>query len=276
MLVSFRWLQELCPVDADVAEVSHRISLAGLEVEAMDEKGSNLSGVVIAEVRTKSPHTKKDKLTLVTVFDGEDEHEVVCGAPNVPEPGGRILFARSGAVLPNGIEIAPRKVGGVESNGMICSEAELEIGTDAEGIFVVDSDTGALPGTSVADALDLDETRARLLQRALASETTSLDQDLPGAQSDLSLASVIRSRDAERPESVVFDRMQLRMLSDLLESIDEREGRILALRFGLDPEGPKTLREVGRQVGLSRERVRQIEKRALEKLKEAMASAGFG
>ncbi|MFA9411128.1 MAG: phenylalanine--tRNA ligase subunit beta, partial [Deltaproteobacteria bacterium] len=155
MLVSFRWLQELCPVDADVAEVAHRISLAGLEVEAMDEKGSNLSGVVIAEVRAKSPHPKKDKLTLVTVFDGEDEHEVVCGAPNVPEPGGRILFARSGAVLPNGIEIAPRKVGGVESNGMICSEAELEIGTDAEGIFVVDSDTGALPGTSVADALDL-------------------------------------------------------------------------------------------------------------------------
>jgi len=155
MLVSFRWLQELCPVDADVAEVAHRISLAGLEVEAMDEKGKNLSGVVIAEVRAKSPHPKQDKLTLVTVFDGEDEHTVVCGAPNVPEPGGRILFARSGAVLPNGMEIAPRKVGGVESNGMICSEAELEIGADTDGIFVVDSDNGALPGAGVADALDL-------------------------------------------------------------------------------------------------------------------------
>ncbi|MBW1905780.1 MAG: phenylalanine--tRNA ligase subunit beta [Deltaproteobacteria bacterium] len=155
MLVSFRWLQELCPVDADVAEVAHRISLAGLEVEAMDEKGNNLSGVVIAEVRAKSPHPKKDKLTLVTVFDGEDEHAVVCGAPNVPEPGGRILFARSGAVLPNGMEIAPRKVGGVESNGMICSEAELEIGAGAEGIFVVDSENAALPGVGVADALDL-------------------------------------------------------------------------------------------------------------------------
>ena len=155
MLVSFRWLQELCPVDADVVEIADRISLAGLEVEAMDEKGKNLSGVVIAEVRAKSPHPKKDKLTLVTVFDGEDEHTVVCGAPNVPEPGGRILFARSGAVLPNGMEIAPRKVGGVESNGMICSEAELEIGADAEGIFVVDSDSNALPGTGAADALDL-------------------------------------------------------------------------------------------------------------------------
>jgi phenylalanyl-tRNA synthetase beta chain len=155
MLVSFRWLQELCPVDADVAEVAHRISLAGLEVEAMHEKGTNLSDVVVAEVRSKSPHPNKGKLTLVTVFDGEDEHEVVCGASNVPEPGGRILFARSGAVLPNGMEIASRKVGGVESNGMICSETELAIGTDAEGIFILDSDNDSLPGTSVADALDL-------------------------------------------------------------------------------------------------------------------------
>ena len=155
MLVSFRWLQELCPVDADVAEVARRLSLAGLEVEAMEEKGTNLAGVVIAEIRAKSPHPNKDKLTLVTVFDGENELQVVCGAPNVPESGGRVLFARAGAVLPNGMEIGLRKIAGVESSGMICSEAELEIGTDAAGIFVVDPETDALPGTSVADALDL-------------------------------------------------------------------------------------------------------------------------
>ena len=68
MLVSYRWLQELCPVDADVAEVARRISLAGLEVEAMEEKGHDLRGVVIAEIRAKSPHPKRDKLTLVRVF----------------------------------------------------------------------------------------------------------------------------------------------------------------------------------------------------------------
>ena len=155
MLVSYRWLQELCPVDANVAEVARRISLAGLEVEAMDEKGHNLAGVVVAEVRAKTPHPKSDKLTLVRIFDGEEELDVVCGAPNVPDPGGRILFARSGAVLPNGMQIAPRKVAGVESNGMICSEAELDIGSDADGIFVMDADAVALPGTPVADALDL-------------------------------------------------------------------------------------------------------------------------
>lgn len=155
MLVSFRWLQELCPVDASVAEVSERLSLAGLEVEAAEEKGRDLPDVVVAEVRASRPHPKRDKLTLVTVFDGEDEHEVVCGAPNVPEPGGRVLFARVGAMLPTGMEIAARKVGGAQSHGMICSEAELEIGADAEGIFVVWPDLDALPGTSVADALDL-------------------------------------------------------------------------------------------------------------------------
>lgn len=155
MLVSYRWLQELCPVDADVVEMARRMSLAGLEVEAMEEKGGNLADVVIAEVRAESPHPKRDNLTLVRVFDGEDELEVVCGAPNVPDPGGRVLFARPGAVLPNGMQIAPRKVGGVQSNGMICSEAELDIGSDAAGIFVVDRDDRSLPGTPVADALDL-------------------------------------------------------------------------------------------------------------------------
>lgn len=155
MLVSYRWLQQLCPVDADVAEVARRISLAGLEVEAIEEKGGGLRGVVVAEIRQNTAHPKRDNLTLVRLFDGEDELDVVCGAPNVPDPGGRVLFARPGAVLPNGMEIAPRKVAGVESNGMICSEAELDIGADADGIFIVGPEHDAMPGASVAEALDL-------------------------------------------------------------------------------------------------------------------------
>jgi len=155
MLTSLRWLRELCPFEEDVQEVAERITQAGLEVEGIEEKGHRLSSVVVAEVRSKSPHPKRDNLTLVTVFDGEAEHEVVCGAPNVPDSGGRVLFARRGALLPNGIEIGLRKVGGVESSGMICSEAELEIGSDADGIYVFDTGQRALPGTDAAEALDL-------------------------------------------------------------------------------------------------------------------------
>jgi len=128
----------------------------------------------------------------------------------------------------------------------------------------------------VAEQLKLSGAGARFLQRALAAETTSLYEDLTdAAQSGMSLAAVLAAPDSEQPERVVFDKMEMQALRDLLDAIDQREARILSLRFGLAEDGPRTLREVGRRMGLSRERVRQIEKRALEKLKEALGSAGY-
>jgi RNA polymerase primary sigma factor len=128
----------------------------------------------------------------------------------------------------------------------------------------------------VAEQLDLSGHRALLLQRGLAAETTSIYEG-PGAggQSETTLAAILRSPDEESPDEEVFGRMELQALEELLATIDEREAQILSLRFGLDRDGPKTLREIGREVGLSRERVRQIERKALEKLKEALSSAGF-
>ena len=114
MLASYRWLRELCPVEASPSEVADRLTEVGLEVEGVKAYGE-LDGVVVAEVRGLRPHPKRDKLRLVTVHDGQAEIEVVCGAPNVPEPGGRVLFAREGATLPGGFEITARKLGGVES-----------------------------------------------------------------------------------------------------------------------------------------------------------------
>ncbi len=156
MLASYKWLKELCAFEATPDEVATRFTAAGLEVEGLKEYGK-LPGVVIAEVRGKQPHPSRDKLSLVKLFDGEREVEVVCGASNVPEKGKRVLYAQLGAKLPNGMEIAERKLAGVLSQGMICSEVELDIGSESEGIFVVDEALKAQPGTLVSEALGLED-----------------------------------------------------------------------------------------------------------------------
>jgi phenylalanyl-tRNA synthetase beta chain len=156
MLASYKWLRELCAFDASPDEVARRFTGAGLEVEGQKHFGE-LPGVVIAEVRARRPHPSKDKLSLVTLFDGAAELEVVCGAPNVPAPGKRVLFARIGARLPSGLEIAERKLGGVVSRGMICSEVELDIGAEADGIVVLEDTLEVAPGTPAAQALGLDD-----------------------------------------------------------------------------------------------------------------------
>ncbi|MBC7171464.1 MAG: phenylalanine--tRNA ligase subunit beta, partial [Polyangiaceae bacterium] len=158
MLASYAWLKELTGVDARPEEVAERLTSAGLEVEGLERKGTSLENVVIAEVRGLRPHPSADKLRLVTLFDGELEQEVVCGAPNVPEPGGRIVFARLGATLPGGFKLEERAIRGVVSRGMICSETELGIGEGGEGILVLTDDEPATPGTPVVEALGLDDT----------------------------------------------------------------------------------------------------------------------
>jgi RNA polymerase primary sigma factor len=128
----------------------------------------------------------------------------------------------------------------------------------------------------VADRLDLSDARARLLRRALSSETVSIDAaGSAEGHEDRSFAALLTARDDSEPDAIVFDRMELQALGDLLATIDERDARILSLRFGLEGEGPRTLRAVGEQVGLSREGVRQIERKALEKLKGVLEAAGF-
>jgi phenylalanyl-tRNA synthetase beta chain len=155
MRASYRWLKELCRFEAGPDEVADRLTLAGLEVEGTKKFGE-LPGVVIAEVRAKRPHPSREKLTLVTVFDGKVESEVVCGAPNVPAPGKLVLLAQNGARLPNGMVIAERNLGGVVSNGMLCGETELDIGSDDDGIVVLEERHET--GTLAAKALQLEDT----------------------------------------------------------------------------------------------------------------------
>jgi phenylalanyl-tRNA synthetase beta chain len=152
MLVSYRWLQELLPsLTASAAEVARRITHAGLEVEAVQEFGVGLEPVVVAEVRKIEPHPTKSGLRLVTVDRGGAEQRVVCGASNVPEPGGRVLLAPLGTVIPAlGGPLTAREIGGVKSEGMLVSEAELGLAEESDGILIVDAATP--PGTPLFEA----------------------------------------------------------------------------------------------------------------------------
>jgi phenylalanyl-tRNA synthetase beta chain len=152
---STNWLCELAGVQATPAEIAARLTAGGLEVESLHPYGASLEGVVVAEVRSRAPHPKRDKLTVVEVFDGAAVHTVVCGAANVPEPGGRVLLARVGAVLPGGVAIAERELAGVVSRGMLCSESELGIGSDSDGIVVLGAADVAQLGARADEAFDL-------------------------------------------------------------------------------------------------------------------------
>jgi phenylalanyl-tRNA synthetase beta chain len=154
------WLLDLVELPDTVGPDDGAAALtgAGLEVEEIETIGGELSGVVIAEVVGKRKHPNADKLTLVDVIDkaGGAATEVVCGAPNVPEPGGRVLWARPGAVLPGGFQIAPKEIKGVTSAGMLCAEDELGLGDDHDGIIVLgDDERGAPLGALAQDALGL-------------------------------------------------------------------------------------------------------------------------
>jgi phenylalanyl-tRNA synthetase beta chain len=159
MRALWSWLLELCELDRDVAadEGARLFTGAGFEIEGVEELGGGFTGVVVAEVVAAEKHPKADKLTVVDVIveKGGAATRVVCGAPNVPAPGGRVLWARPGARLPK-MEIGVRPLKGVESAGMLCSEIELAIGDDSDGIVVLDGDEPL--GAEAAAALGLRDT----------------------------------------------------------------------------------------------------------------------
>lgn len=155
MLVSYRWLSELVPgLDASPTEVAERLSRAGLAVDGVVAKGAGLERVVVAAVRGVEPHPNRERLRLVTVDAGTGAlQRVVCGAPNVPEPGGLVVLAPLGTRLNAiGLTLEPKAIGGVESAGMLCSESELGLSESKDGILVFEPGKFR-PGTRLFDAV---------------------------------------------------------------------------------------------------------------------------
>jgi len=150
MKISLNWLRELVelPPGTDAERVAAALTGQGLEVEGIEPKGRELSGVVVAEVLDIRPHPKADKLRIVRVRASNREEDVVCGAPNVPPPGNRVCWAQPGARLPGGKILEAREVRGVMSPGMLCSEPEMGFGEQGDGILILSP--SAKPGDDVA------------------------------------------------------------------------------------------------------------------------------
>src|SRR5688572_28478233 len=160
MKASCRWLRELVPgLDASAEEIARRLTHAGIEVEGITEFGEGTKSLAVAEVVAIEPHPSRAKLRLVTVKLGQDTtQKVVCGAPNVPDPGGLVAFAPLGAHLPAvGLTLTPREIGGITSEGMLCSERELGLNAVASkdedhGIIILPRGLAA-PGTPLREAM---------------------------------------------------------------------------------------------------------------------------
>ncbi len=140
MLISLNWLKRYVELKETPDEISKALTSLGFEVEAVTRRGTDIQGVVVGEVRGCGKHPEADRLSVCSVFDGQEEVPVVCGASNVAA-GLKVLFARVGAELPGGLKIKKAKLRGVESFGMICAEDELGLGESHEGIVVLDPAT---------------------------------------------------------------------------------------------------------------------------------------
>ena len=153
MRVPLSWLRDFAPIEVPTDELTSVLNELGLIVDGVERIGEGLDDVVVSRVAEIRPIPGADRIRHVTVDSGADAVEVVCGAWNF-EVGDLVPLAPVGTVLPNGMEIARRKMRGVVSNGMLCSPSELRLAEDAAGLLVLPRDL--VPGTPLPEALGLE------------------------------------------------------------------------------------------------------------------------
>jgi len=155
MKISTHWLREWVRLPESTGELAERLTMAGLEVDAVDTAAPAFSNVVVGEIIDCQPHPDAGRLSVCTVADGTDEPKtVVCGAPNAAT-GLRAPFARVGARLPEGMKIKATKLRGVKSHGMLCAARELGLSEESAGLMALPAD--APVGSDLREWLDLDD-----------------------------------------------------------------------------------------------------------------------
>jgi phenylalanyl-tRNA synthetase beta chain len=156
MKVPESWLRAYCDPPLRTAELAEELAMHSIEVERISHLGApSADSFVVGKVLSVERHPDADKLSVCEVDAGDGTRTIVCGAPNVAA-GQTVPVALPGAVMPDGTKLGTAKLRGVESNGMILSEAELEIGDDAAGIAVLEED-GLAPGTPLAEVIPVSD-----------------------------------------------------------------------------------------------------------------------
>ena len=152
MIVTYNWLKEFVDFDLSPDALADLLTMIGLEVEGVQKVGADLDEVVVAIVREKAQHPNADKLSLCQVDNGKEVLTIVCGAQNF-KAGDMVALAQIGAVLPGDFRIKRSKIRGSESFGMLCSEKELGLADESEGIMILPP--GLPLGTPAFEALGL-------------------------------------------------------------------------------------------------------------------------
>lgn len=155
MKFTLSWLKDHLETKATLEEIVEKLTTIGLEVEKVENPGEKFAAFVVAEVKSAEKHPGADKLSVCIVNDGKQDVQVVCGAANA-KAGMKGVFAPSGSHIPGtGLDLKPTEIRGVKSNGMLCSERELELSDEHEGIIELPKD--APVGKSYAEYAGLND-----------------------------------------------------------------------------------------------------------------------
>ncbi|MDO4690084.1 MAG: phenylalanine--tRNA ligase subunit beta [Fusobacterium sp.] len=155
MLISLNWLKQYIDIKENVEELAFALTMIGQEVEAIETQGKHLDNVVIGQIIEFEKHPSADKLSLLKVNIGEEEPlQIICGATN-HKLNDKVVVAKIGAILPGEFKIRKNKIRDIESHGMLCSEVELGIGENKDGIIILSE--GAPIGQDYREYLNLND-----------------------------------------------------------------------------------------------------------------------
>ncbi len=224
MKISEQWLREWVNPALSTEELAHQITMAGLEVDAIEAVAGDFSGVIVAEITAAEQHPDADKLRVCQVSSGSATFQVVCGAPNA-RAGIKIPFAMIGAELPGEFKIKQAKLRGVESQGMLCSASELQISDDNSGLMELAAD--APVGQDIRVYLSLDDASIEIGLTpnrgdclSLAGLAREVGAIYGAPVSPVTVAPIAAIHDEVRPVEVLASKACPRYLGRVIRNVD--------------------------------------------------------